>query len=81
MNGLPELFAYIGEDEFGSGVVGIKHAFVPSGLCPMVCTATHRAKLEREGVRKQVVAQAKLSGMPIRFVRYVPVEEVWITPP
>lgn len=77
---LPELFAYIGEDELGSGVVGLKQAVVAAGLCPMVCTAAHRYKLEREGVRRQLEAQAKESGMPIRFVRYVPVEEVWITP-
>jgi hypothetical protein len=40
-----ELFAWVGEDELGSGEIGLKQAHAPAGLIPMV--AIRRDKVEK----------------------------------
>jgi hypothetical protein len=64
-----ELYAWLGLDEFGAGVVGIKQAFAPAGFIPMV--AVERAKMEQELIRKGLTLQAKLFGNTIRLCRFV----------
>jgi hypothetical protein len=60
------LWAWLGEDEHGSGVIGLKQAQSPAGLIPIV--ATRRAKVER--FHPQFEAQAKRYGKRIRFCRF-----------
>jgi hypothetical protein len=67
----PELYAYVGEDELGSGEVGLKMALVPAGLIALV--ATKAEKLTQENIVNQLTEQVRLYGKPIRLVRYVPV--------
>ena len=31
-----ELYAWVGEDEFGSGEIGLKQGLVPAGMIPLV---------------------------------------------
>lgn len=62
-----ELFALLGEDEFGSGVIGIKQAVAPAGIIPMV--ATSRQKVEQ--FWDQYEFQARRYGKRIRLCRYV----------
>lgn len=31
-----KIYAWVGEDEFGSGEIGLKQAIVPAGVIPMV---------------------------------------------
>jgi hypothetical protein len=65
-----ELFAYLGEDEFGSGEIGIKQAHVPAGFIPMV--AVRRDKMEKHF--EQLEAIAAHYGKRIYFCRFELVE-------
>lgn len=75
MTDTPDLFAYVGEDEMGSGEVGLKAGVVPAGVIPLV--ATRRGKIDRADIRAQLQAQVDEYGKPIRLVRYAPVEELF----
>lgn len=75
----PDLYAYVGEDEFGSGEVGLKQGDVPSGRIPLVSTS--RDKLEQGYMVAGISAQAEHFGVEIRLVRYVAVEVVRTFPP
>jgi len=72
----PDLFAWIGEDELGSGQVGLKQGDVPAGRVPLVVVATHRDKIERAALLQQLQAQATRYGTTIRLVRYVAIADV-----
>lgn len=61
-----ELFAYLGEDEYGSGEIGLKQALVPAGCIPMV--AVDREKMER--YKHLLQAQSDSGGKTIYFCRY-----------
>ena len=61
-----ELFAWLGEDELGSGAIGLKQAVVPAGRIPM-------AAIEREKMEKhfhQAEAQAAQYGKRIYLCRF-----------
>lgn len=75
---LPDLYAYVGEDELGSGELGLKQGDVPAGRIPLVVVDAHRYKLERPHILKGLQLQVDTYGKPIRFVRYVAVEEVFV---
>jgi hypothetical protein len=67
-----ELFAYLGEDELGSGDVGLKQARVPAGIIPMV--AVRRDKMEK--YFEQLEDQARLHGKRIYLCRFELVEVI-----
>jgi len=72
-----ELYAWVGEDEMGSGEIGLKQAVVPAGLIPMV--ATKQDKIGQDSIRKQLDYLGKVYGKRIalcRFKFYGVVEEV-----
>ena len=71
-----ELFAWIGEDEYGSGVVGLKQALVPAGLIPLVVVAEDRRKIDHAALRRQLQHQADRFGKPIRLARFTFVEDL-----
>jgi len=73
----PELFAWLGEDEMGSGQIGLKQADVPAGRIPIVAVDRHRTKIEKYW--PQAEAQARAFGKRIALVRYIPVEVVMET--
>lgn len=60
------LYAWIGEDEHGSGEIGIKQSLVPAGLIPMA--AIKREKMERHWAAAEM--QAAAYGKRIRLCRY-----------
>jgi hypothetical protein len=64
-----EVWAWVGEDELGSGGFGLKQAVVPAGTVPLV--AVRRNKLDRPDVRTQLQAQVDHWGKPIHLVRMV----------
>jgi len=68
------LYAWLGEDEFGSGVVGLKQALVPAGMIPLV--AVDNNKIDREYIRQAMQAQANAYGKTIRFCKFTFVEEI-----
>ena len=67
-----ELWAWLGEDEFGTGEIGIKQAQVPAGIVPMV--AVRRDRMEKYFHHAE--AQAKRYGKKIRLCRFKFVEVV-----
>lgn len=62
------LWAWVGEDELGSGEVGIKQAFVPAGLVPLV--ACKRDRMAQKLVSDQMSRQAMNCSVTIRLVRF-----------
>ncbi len=62
-----ELYAWMGEDEFGSGKIGIKQGLVPAGFIPLV-------GIDREKMLKlypQMNEQARQYGKKISLYRFV----------
>lgn len=72
----PDLYAYMGEDELGTGEVGIKSGLVPAGLIPLVAVDRDLHKIEGGEVAAGMRWQAGHHGKEIRLVHYVPVEVV-----
>ena len=70
----PDLYAWVGEDQFGSGEVGLKQADVPAGRIPLVATVQH--KIGTADIVAQLQQMADEYGKPIRLVRYVPSDDV-----
>jgi hypothetical protein len=74
-----ELYAWIGEDEMGSGVVGLKQCLAPAGFIPMV--ATDIAKMTQPYIKEQLQGQANRYRKTIYLMRYIPeIVEVVIKP-
>lgn len=73
-----ELYAWVGEDELGSGEMGLKQAMVPAGMIPMV--AVKREKVDRSLVETALAVQAALYGKPISLVRFTAVEIIKCLP-
>lgn len=69
-----ELFAWIGEDEFGSGRIGLKQGRVPAGMIPLVVMDYDRAKIER--LKQDLQKQADYYGVTIRLARFAFVDDV-----
>jgi hypothetical protein len=63
------LWAWVGEDELGSGETGLKQAHTPCGLIPLV--ACEDGKLDQHYIRDQMQAQAAVCGKKIMLVRFV----------
>jgi hypothetical protein len=74
------LYAFIGEDEFGSGVVGLKMIRAASGdIVPAVVAEHHLDRLTaRIGMMQ---AQADQYGKTIRLVKFESVEEITVIAP
>lgn len=70
------LYAWVGEDEAGSGVVGLKQGIVPAGCIPLVVVEADRHKLEAPGLVAQLQAQATRFAVTIRLVRFEDVSVV-----
>lgn len=73
------LYAWVGEDEFGSGEVGLKQAQVPAGRIPLV--AIDGDKLNRPYVLEQLQKLANIYGKTLRLCKFSFVEEVIIIEP
>lgn len=68
------LFAWVGEDELGSGEVGLKQGAVPAGYIPLV--SVNAQKLDRDFIVRQLQLQANAYGKTIRLCKYEFVEEI-----
>lgn len=64
------LYAWVGEDELGSGEIGLKQALCPAGCIPMV--ATQIQKVTQPFIREQLQSVANQYGKARYLVRYVP---------
>ena len=63
-----ELFAWVGEDELGSGEIGLKQAYVPAGMIPMV--SIKKEKMEQRFIIEQLNEQGKQFGKKISLCRF-----------
>ena len=63
------LYAWIGEDELGSGRIGLKQGFVPAGCIPLVAMSYDLAKMAR--LQPQMETQAQRCGKKIRLCKFV----------
>lgn len=66
------IYAWVGEDELGSGRIGLKQGLVPAGMIPLVAMDYHLDRLAK--LKPQMEAQAANSGMKIRLCKFVMVE-------
>lgn len=64
-----ELLAWVGEDELGSGRVGLKAALVPAGYVPLVAMGDDM-RLAGGSVASQLQSQANTYGKTIRLCRF-----------
>ena len=65
-----ELVAWVGEDELGSGQVGLKHGLCAAGDdVPFVAIMDHMPKLTK--LKPQLEAQARRYGKKIYLVRFL----------
>jgi len=67
-----ELFAWVGEDEFVKGDIGLKQGVVPAGCIPMVSTS--KSKLEKYWPQAEL--QAAHYGKKIYCCKFVLTEVV-----
>jgi hypothetical protein len=66
------IYAWVGEDEHGSGKVGIKQGLVPAGMIPLVAMSYHLDRLAK--LKPAMELQAKTSGKKIRLIKFIPAE-------
>lgn len=70
-----ELFAWIGEDETGkTNEIGLKQAFCPAGLIPIVTTTKDKAM--SNNIPAQLYEQSNTYGKTIRLCKFVFAEEI-----
>lgn len=67
-----ELFAWVGEDELGSGEIGLKQGVTPVGIIPLV--GIDESKMAR--FTSQLQQQANNYGKTIKLCRYVLAETI-----
>ena len=63
------LYAWVGEDEMGSGEVGLKQGTVPAGNIALV--SCKEGKMDQPYIVEQLRIQASIWGKPIRLCRFV----------
>jgi hypothetical protein len=63
-----ELYAWVGEDEMGSGEIGLKQGMVPAGCIPLV--TVKREKNQQPYIVEQMRLQAARFGKNIRLARF-----------
>lgn len=63
------LYAWVGEDELGSGEIGLKQGMVPAGFIPLV--ATTREKIDRGAIESMLQVQSATYGKKISLVKFI----------
>jgi hypothetical protein len=69
------IYAWVGEDEKGSGRIGLKQGLVPAGYIPLVTMDYDRHKIQGP-VRDAMELQSRAYGKKIRLVKFVFAEVV-----
>lgn len=68
------MYAWIGEDELGSGVVGLKQGLTAAGMIPLAAMEHHLDRLTR--LAPAMEQQAATYGKKIRLCKFVMTEVV-----
>jgi len=63
------LYAWMGEDELGSGEIGLKQAQCPAGMIPMV--SIERRKIDQDYIREQMQRMANVYGTNPKLCEFV----------
>ena len=63
------IYAWVGEDEHGSGRVGLKQGMTPAGMIPLAAMDYHLDRLA--GMLPAMEAQAARYGKKIRLCKFV----------
>jgi hypothetical protein len=66
------IYAWVGEDEYGSGRVGLKQGMTPAGMIPLAAMSYHLDRLAK--LKPALEAQAAASGKKIRLCKFVMTE-------
>lgn len=66
------MYAWVGEDELGSGVIGLKQALVPAGMIPLAAMGHHLDRLDK--LLPAMEAQAACYGKRIYLVKFTMIE-------
>jgi hypothetical protein len=61
------LYAWVGEDEFGSGEIGLKQGLCPAGIIPLVAVNQEKMTRFQSTLQKQV----NKYGKTIRLCKFV----------
>lgn len=69
-----QLYAWMGEDELGSGQFGIKQGLVPAGMIPLV--ATQRKKVDQRYIEQALALQSQQSDKRIYLVHFAALDIV-----
>ena len=72
------LFAWVGEDEMGSGEIGLKQGMTPVGLIPLV--AVREDRMSQDFIVEAMKRQAREYGKKIRLCRFKFDKEVKTVP-
>ncbi len=70
LSDFPPLYAWLGEDELGSGEIGIKQGYCQTGYTALVSVEQHKV----EQFAGDLKEQAAEYGKTIRLIKYVPQE-------
>ena len=62
------MYAWVGEDELGSGKVGLKIGKTPAGMIPLAAMGFHLDRLAK--LLPDMEKQAQASGMKIRLMKF-----------
>jgi len=62
------MYAWIGEDENGSGEIGIKQALVPAGMIPIA--GIHLNKIGQQYIKEAMDIQGKTYGKKICLCKF-----------
>jgi hypothetical protein len=73
-----EIYAWVGEDELGSGEIGLKQAQTPAGYIPLA--AIRPEKMSQDYLVKAMERQAARHGKKISLVRFSFVEVILEVP-
>jgi hypothetical protein len=68
------MYAWIGEDELGSGIIGLKQGLMPAGMIPLAAMDHHLDRLTN--IKPSLERQAAASGKKVRLYRFVSQEVV-----
>jgi hypothetical protein len=68
------IYAWVGEDEFGSGEIGLKQGVVPAGVIPLAAMGHHYDRVAK--LLPQMEIQATMHGKKISLCKFVFAEVV-----
>lgn len=76
-----QLYAWLGEDEFGSGRIGLKQGLTAVGMIPLVVVADDLQKVTTAPLVAQLQRQADRFNKTIYLARFLEIDEAMVLRP